>query len=81
MALMEDERLVLRWLSQYGPLRLPQIWGLLHYKPQRSVNRLVQNMKRTRHRRWCVSGSRSILRTKAANDYRRLGIAPIHRAD
>ena len=48
MALMEDERLVLRWLSQYGPLRLPQIWGLLHYKPQRSVNRLVQNMKRTR---------------------------------
>ena len=48
MALMEDERLVLRWLSQYGPLRLPQIWGLLHYKPQRSVNMLVQNMKRTR---------------------------------
>jgi len=48
MALIEDERLVLRWLSQYGPLRLPQIWGLLHYRPQRSANRLIQNMKRAR---------------------------------
>lgn len=45
MALMEDERLILRWLSQYGPLRWPQIRGLLYYRPQRSVNRLVQNMK------------------------------------
>ena len=44
MALMEDERLILRWLSQYGPLRWPQIRGLLYYRPQRSVNRLVQNM-------------------------------------
>ena len=41
MALIEDERLVLRWLSQYGPLRLPQIWGLLHYRPQRSANQLI----------------------------------------
>ena len=48
MALMEDERLILRWLSQYGPLRWPQIRGLLYYRPQRSVNRLVQNMKHTR---------------------------------
>lgn len=48
MALIEDERLVLRWLSQYGPLRLPQIWGLLHYRPQRSANRLIQDMKRAR---------------------------------
>ena len=37
MALMEDERLILRWLSQYGPLRWPQIRGLLYYRPQRSV--------------------------------------------
>ena len=48
MALMEDERLILRWLSQYGPLRWPQIRGLLYYRPQRSVNRLVQNMKHAR---------------------------------
>ena len=48
MALIEDERLVLRWLSQYGPLRWPQIRGLLYYRPQRSVNRLVQNMKHAR---------------------------------
>lgn len=45
MALIEDERLVLRWLSQYGPLRLPQIWGLLRYRPQRSANRLIPSMK------------------------------------
>ena len=43
MALM-----ILRWLSQYGPLRWPQIRGLLYYRPQRSVNRLVQNMKHAR---------------------------------
>lgn len=48
MALMEDERLILRWLSQYGPLRWPQIRGLLYYRPQRSVSRLVQNMKHAR---------------------------------
>ena len=48
MALMEDERLILRWLSQYGPLRWLQIRGLLYYRPQRSVNRLVQNMKHAR---------------------------------
>ena len=77
MALMEDERLILRWLSQYGPLRWPQIRGLLYYRPQRSVNRLVQNMKHTR-RIAAIAGSRSILRAEAANDYRRLGIAPVY---
>lgn len=46
MALMEDERLILRWLSQYGPLRWPQIRGLLYYRPQRSVNRLADIERR-----------------------------------
>ena len=53
MALMEDERLILRWLSQYGPLRWPQIRGLLYYRPQRSVNRLVQNMNQFRNGHRC----------------------------
>ena len=48
MALTEDERLILRWLSQYGPLLRPQICGLLHHRPQRSANRLVQSMKHAR---------------------------------
>ena len=78
MALIEDERLVLRWLSQYGPLRLPQIWGLLHYRPQRSANRLIQNMKRARRIAPIEGGNRSILRAEAANDHSRLGAASIH---
>ena len=48
MPLMEDEQHILRWLSQYGPLRWPQIWKLLHYRSERSAKRLVQNMKRAR---------------------------------
>ncbi len=49
MALLEDERLVLRWLSEYGPLQRQQVQHLLYEKSERSINGIFRNLKRSRY--------------------------------
>lgn len=49
MALMEDEQHVVRWLSQYGPMKKGMIRQLLHYKASDTVGRLIGGLKRRRY--------------------------------
>lgn len=49
MALMEEEQLILSWLSQYGPLPKTAIRHLLPYKQGQTVNRILQGLKRRRY--------------------------------
>ena len=49
MPLMEDEQLVLRWLSQYGPLSKGVLHRLLYYKPFETKKRILAGMKRRRY--------------------------------
>ncbi len=49
MALMEEEHLILSWLSQYGPLPKAAIRRLLHHKPGQTVNRILQGLRRSRY--------------------------------
>lgn len=49
MTLMEEEQLVLRWLSEYGPMTKEMIQRLLHYKPKETVSRILSGLKRRRY--------------------------------
>lgn len=49
MVLLEDERLILRWLSEYGPLERQQIQRLLYGKSERSMNGIFRNLKQGRY--------------------------------
>ena len=49
MALMEEEQLILSWLSQYGPLPQAAIRRLLHYKSGQTVSRILRGLKRRRY--------------------------------
>lgn len=49
MPLMEDEQLVLRWLSQYGPLTKNILRRFLHYKHADTANRILAGLKRRRY--------------------------------
>lgn len=49
MALLEDERLILRWLSEYGLLERQQLQHLLYGKSERSMNGIFRNLKRGRY--------------------------------
>lgn len=49
MPLMEDEQLVLRWLSQYGPLSKNVLRRLLHYKNTETRDRILTGMRRHRY--------------------------------
>jgi hypothetical protein len=44
--LLQDEQYVIRWLSQYGALTKTQIIRLLHYKPQNTAEKIINNLKR-----------------------------------
>jgi len=48
MALREEEHLIVRWLSQYGPLTKGMIRRLLHYKPSDTVSRILGGLVRNR---------------------------------
>lgn len=48
MALREEEHLIVRWLSQYGPLTKGMIRRLLHYKPSDTVSRILSGLVRYR---------------------------------
>lgn len=48
MALREEEHLIVRWLSQYGPLTKGMIRRLLHYKPSDTVGRILSGLVRYR---------------------------------
>lgn len=49
MPLMEDEQLILRWLSQYGPLSKNVLRRLLHYKNTETRDRILAGMRRRRY--------------------------------
>lgn len=49
MPLMEDEQLVLRWLSQYGPLSKNVLRRFLHYKNTETRDRILVGMRRRRY--------------------------------
>ena len=46
MVLLEDEKLVLKWLSDYGPLTKFQLLGLLSYKPSHTAEKILRNIRR-----------------------------------
>lgn len=46
MALMEEEQLVVRWLTQYGPMSKSMIRKLLHYKTSDTVGRILTGLRR-----------------------------------
>lgn len=46
MALMEEEQLVIRWLTQYGPMSKSMIRKLLHYKTSVTVGRILTGLRR-----------------------------------
>lgn len=46
MVLLEDEKLVLKWLSEYGPLTKFQLLGLLSYKPAHTAEKILRNVRR-----------------------------------
>lgn len=48
MALREEEHLIVRWLSQYGPLTKGTIRRLLYYKPSETVTRILGGLVRYR---------------------------------
>jgi len=48
MALREEEHLIVRWLSQYGPMTKGMIRKLLHYKPSDTVSRILSGLVRYR---------------------------------
>ena len=48
MALRDEEHLIVRWLSQYGPLSREMIRKLLHYKPSDTVTRILNGLVRYR---------------------------------
>ena len=48
MALREEEHLIVRWLSQYGPMTKGMIRMLLHYKPSDTVSRILSGLVRYR---------------------------------
>lgn len=48
MALREEEHLIVRWLSQYGPMSREMIRKLLHYKPSDTVTRILNGLVRYR---------------------------------
>ena len=49
MALLDEERLVVTWLSQYGPLSKGLIRRLLYYKSSDTVGRILMGLKRRRY--------------------------------
>lgn len=48
MALREEEHLIVRWLSQYGPMPKGMIRKLLYYKPSAVVMRILGGLVRYR---------------------------------
>jgi len=46
MALLEDERNVLRWLTEYGPLRKTQIRKMLCCESDRAADKIIRNLQR-----------------------------------
>lgn len=48
MALRDEEHLIVRWLSQYGPMTKIMIKSLIHYKPFETVNRILGGLVRYR---------------------------------
>lgn len=48
MALREEEHMIVRWLSQYGPMTREMIRKLLHYKPSDTVTRILNGLVRYR---------------------------------
>ena len=49
MALLDEERLVVTWLSEYGPLPKGLIRQLLYYKSSDTVGRILMGLKRRRY--------------------------------
>ena len=43
--LLPDEQYILRCLNQYGPLARTQVIRLLHDKPQKTVEKIISNLK------------------------------------
>lgn len=46
MALLEAERNVLRWLTEYGPLRKTQIRKMLYGESDRAAEKIIRNLRR-----------------------------------
>lgn len=46
--LLKEEKLILRWLSQYGTLTKKQLVALLHEKSPDTVGRIISNLIRAR---------------------------------
>lgn len=46
MALLDEEQLIIRWLTQYGPMTKGMIGKLLHYKSSDTVGRILIGLKR-----------------------------------
>lgn len=46
MALMEDERRIIRWLTQYGPMTKGMIGKLLYFKSSETVSRILAGLRR-----------------------------------
>ena len=42
--LLQDEKNVIQWLTQYGALPRAQIMRLLHDKPQRTADKIIRNL-------------------------------------
>lgn len=46
--LLNEERLIIKWLSQYGALSKKQLIALLHQKPPDTAGRIISNLIRSR---------------------------------
>ena len=49
MSLMEDEQLIVRWLTEYGPLTKGMLRTLLHYKTSTTVGRILASLRRRKY--------------------------------
>ena len=48
MILLEDEKNVMKWISEYGPLTRFQLLGLLSYKTPRTAEKIIRNTRKGR---------------------------------
>ena len=47
MVLLEDEKNVLRWLTQYGPLQKGQLVKLLNIESLKTCGRILKNLRKS----------------------------------
>lgn len=56
MILLEDEKNVLKWISEYGPLTRIQLLGLLSYKTSHTAEKIIRNVRKSRQIQLLESG-------------------------